>query len=361
MPRILGLFLLLVAAMEVFISTYGDLGIPYFLATRTVLLYVTCVLLIVFYVVIWLEAADSFKVGVLRSLSALSLGLFLTAFLIETLDHLLNFLDLTTRGILQNHLYSRTLLLAVSAVHLLVYAAAKSIQNAIKVPSHAIILNERYFLPLSASKGSDLLDQALDFIRPFVNVILSFMKALIANAITIINFIVRVTLVVAYRIKDYCVELLQATTGMLRVLWSALRDFAREFILPLLLFYLLHSELAVFAQWIVDHIHNNPTEISTISVVITFLAINLILMLLPWLLTYYRFVESATSIALSNVSVSLLLVLYSAIASLELWLLSQWWGELPYGSLGAFTLGTVLIIVVITVVLFAARIVREQI
>lgn len=125
---------------------------------------------------------------------------------------------------------------------------------------------------------------------------------------------------------------------MARLFLTVLRYFVREIVAPLSAFYAIGYILLLFASDLQLHIFGLLTLRNYLAVLGLLVAMNILVAAAAWFLSKrYTLVEAVQSVFVTNTLFTLIIILYSCIASLELFVITKWLPGLPFGEIGVLT------------------------
>jgi hypothetical protein len=334
----------------VFVNEFGNLGYSTLEIVRTICLYAISVALVIAYLLSWLHQINEKEINLLKALSAPSLGWFVIIVFVQKVDERLHFIDPQVSLLINRQIHIREMLLAISVIHILVYGVWRSIQTKIEV--RRVFFKNRTFGYLNRKPATNFFSGIVEgFIIPVVNITLAFYKGIVEILRPTANFIIHLALIVALRIANFCWEVLLLIKDMVVLFCSALWTFLRRVALPTLLLALGMWMVAASTSIIHTHINGNATVENYERAGLILLGLNVAILLIGWLWgDDDPFAASCGSVIRTNVTLLLLFTAYAVVASLELWLVAQWLPELPFRTIGAFTICSLIGLTGLTVV-----------
>ena len=322
----------------VFVNEFGNLGYSKLEIVRTICLYAISAALLLAYFLSWLDEINEREINLLKTLSALSLGWFVIIVSVQKVDERLHFIDPQTALLINRQIHIREILLAISIIHILVYGVWRSIQTKIEV--RRVFFKDRTLAYVTRKPPTNFFSGIVEgFIIPAVNIALAFYKGIVDILKPTANFIIHLALIVTLRIANFCWEVLLLIKDMLVLFCSALWNFLRKMALPTLLLGFAMWMVAAATGIIHNHINGTATAENYGRAGLILLGLNAVILLIGWLWgDDDPFAASCGSVIRTNVTLLLLFTAYAVVASLELWLMAQWLAELPFRTIGVFTI-----------------------
>jgi len=339
----------------VFVDKFGNLGYSKLEIVRTTCLYAISAALLVTYLLSWLDQINERKINLLKALSALSLGWFVIIVFVQTVDKRLHFMDSQTSLVINRQIHIREMLLAISVIHMLVYGVWRSIQTKIEV--RRVFFKDRTLGHLTRKPATNFFSAIVGgFIIPVVNIALAFYKGIVDILKPTANFIIHVALIVTLRIANFCWEVLLLIKDVIVLFCSALWTFLRKMALPTFLLGLTMWMVAATIDIFHNHINGNATIEDYERAGLILLSLNVAIVLIGWFWgDDDPFAASCGSVIRTNSTLVLLFIVYAVVVSLELWLVSQWLPELPFRTIGVFTIASLIGLTVFAGITFLLR------
>jgi subtilisin-like proprotein convertase family protein len=306
---------------------------------KNVWIYVTCLALFIVYTLAWFIETDGRDLGYIKNFPVLSSGWFLILLCIYAADIKLHFLNARLASVINNQIYLREALLALTGSYLLILALIKSSQNKVEVTRN--YLNPKteieYWTTVS-EEANPFTRFFLNAYRPVYNLAQTAYKAITEGMKLAANFIIYLGRLCFERVIDYAHELfktLKATAkSFLEILWK----FLRLVLIPLLLFYGISILLISFIETTSLHISSSLLIDGYLEAGLLLLTLNGLIVISTWLLsTRYSFGETLQNISVTNLLFTLIITLYACVASFELFAIAHLRSRSPFATIGPFT------------------------
>ena len=136
--------------------------------------------------------------------------------------------------------------------------------------------------------------------------------------------------------------------------------FFKNYTFKLILLFLIASQSNVLIADIFQYIQTGEFA-NTFAFSVNVLTIFIEIIILIWLLTEYRFLQTLDSVAVTNIWFIFTLAVSMLISSWFLWVLSQFISELAFWQIGDFTkYGSIILVLFIIVLFFVTYIIQRR-